>query len=149
MHICWRPCTSVHCTVLRVYVWCAWGILFMLIYTHANRRDAAEAREERRRWRRGGGDDKGCRTKQAPISALLLPSRRKQLTWMPLKSRQNALRPTSPPANQLKTSPSLPPSFSLSLSFTLSRSLSPFPLFRSVCKLEMMRLYYKQRGEWN
>lgn len=41
----------------------------------------------------------------------------------------------------------LPPSLSLSLSFTLSRSLSPFPLFRSVCKLEMMRLYYKQRGE--
>lgn len=122
------PCTSVHCTVLRVYVWCVWGILFMLIYTHANRRDAAEAREERRRWRRGGGDDKGCRTKQAPISALLLPSRRKQLTWMPLKSRQNALRPTSPPANQLKTSPSLLLSLALFHSLSLSLSLPSLPL---------------------
>lgn len=31
---------------------------------------------------------------------------------MPLKSRQNTFRPISLPANQLKTSPSLPPSLS-------------------------------------
>lgn len=42
-----------------------------------------------------------------------LPSRMKQLTWMPQKSRQYAFRPSSLPANQLKTSPSLLPWLSL------------------------------------
>lgn len=38
------------------------------------------------------------------------------------------------------------PAQNISLPLSLSPSLSLFPLFRSLRKLEMMRLYYKQRG---
>lgn len=111
-----------------------WGILFTRdTHTHARRRaDRCNARKQQRRQEEGeeggagGGDNGGGRHELAGgLSALCcLPSRRKQLTWTPLKMQAGRVQAGR---GSKHLSPSLPASLSLSL---------PHP-FRSLRELEM------------
>lgn len=105
---CWCWCVCV----------CVGDSVHVQSLTHTlPQNDASKAKGNRRGW---GNDDNGCRLQQARISVSLLPSRKEQLTWKSLKSRQNAFKPSTRPANLLKTSPSLYLSLCHSLFF-------PFP----------------------